>query len=178
MAQGEQDEPVGLESGSGSGGDAPAMPGQPPPSCTPRPAGTRGDVSLPVTPARLRQGLVYPFEASVLFSRPLGWRGGVLGATVRGMGKGVMPGGYFGSGTPRRSIPLSLGCCSVSCRWVPRAPRPPAMPPPGTWGGLLGSGPGRGGGMLWDCSHGFGAQWPFVCRAAPGTSRHPSFPVT
>lgn len=58
MAQDEQDEPVGLESGSGSGRDAAAVPGQPPPACTPGPAGTRGDVSLPVTPARLQRGRI------------------------------------------------------------------------------------------------------------------------
>lgn len=91
------------------------------------------------------------------------------------MGKGVCVGELLWLGHPKVEHPISFG----ELLGVPQGGAPCSRVTVGaTSCGLLGSGPGRGAGMLWGCGRGCGAQWPFVCRAAPGTSRHPSFPVT
>lgn len=86
---------MGLENGSGSGEDTPAMPRQPGAACTPRPASTRGDMSLPVPSAWLRQGPVHPSERTVWLSCPLGWRDVFWVLAAVGWNEGGIQGGLL-----------------------------------------------------------------------------------
>lgn len=127
----------------------------------PRPAATRGDMSLPVTP--LSCGRVRFTRSSP--ACPLAWRGCRFGCCCWCDGEGGVQGcsGLLQLGHPKIEQRISFG----ELLGVPRAGVRVTPGAGGCWA-LAGRG------MLWGC----GAQWPFVCGAAPGTSRHPSFPVT